>query len=362
MKLEKFVKKSISNVPLYVSGKTIEEIASIYGIEVDNIIRLASNENPLGPSPAALEAAEEALKVSHLYPDPEAKDLCSALKEYMNINSEIVVGNGSDDVLEQIVKIFVEYGNSALIAVPTFSYYSILVKMYGGIPYNIPLKKGKNSFSFDVNSILNSVESKTKLIFICSPNNPTGNSISESELEEILETEKVVVLDEAYKEFSESSMAELTETYSNLVVTGTFSKAFGLAGLRAGYCACNTALKELILKVKQPFNVSFVAQNAALAALKDVEHLERSVKLARNGRECIIKRARGLGLKAYDSQGNFVLIKVEGKPEIVEDLFRKGIIVRGCGSFPGLSEEYFRVSVGLENENKMFVDSLREIV
>ncbi|HEQ78321.1 MAG TPA: aminotransferase class I/II-fold pyridoxal phosphate-dependent enzyme [Euryarchaeota archaeon] len=170
------------------------------------------------------------------------------------------------------------------------------------------------------------------------------------------------MLDEAYKEFSESSMAELTETYSNLVVTGTFSKAFGLAGLRAGYCACNTALKELILKVKQPFNVSFVAQNAALAALKDVEHLERSVKLARNGREYIIKRARGLGLKAYDSQGNFVLIKVEGKPEIVEDLFRKGIIVRGCGSFPGLSEEYFRVSVGLEDENKMFVDSLREIV
>ncbi len=362
MKLEELVKGCIKEVPPYVPGKSIEEIAESYGIDAESIIRLASNENPLGPSPLAVKEAFEALKASHLYPDPEAKELCSALKDYLNVNSEIVVGNGSDDILEQVVKIFLTPGDEAIIATPTFSYYGILVKMYGGTAVQIPLKEGQDSFSFDVNALLNSIGDKTKLVFICSPNNPTGNLISESEMEEILEKGKIVVLDEAYAEFTESSLAGLTEAYSNLVVTRTFSKAFGLAGLRVGYCACSSELRELILRVKQPFNVSLVAQKAALAALKDREHLERSVKLAKEGREFILKEARALGLRAYDSQGNFVLIKAEGRPEIVEELFRRGVIVRGCGSFPGLSEDYFRVSVGLEEENRRFVESLREIV
>lgn len=361
MRLSRLAKDCIGEVPPYIPGKNIEEVASSYGLEPEKVVKLASNENPLGPSPLAKEAVLNASGKFHLYPDPEAGKLSTALKDYLGVESEVAVGNGSDDLLEQMAKIFIGNGDEAMVATPSFSYYPILTRMYGGRVKEVPLEEGVKSFSLNIGRVLSAIGDKTRIIFLCSPNNPTGNLISEGKIEEVLQSNKVVVLDEAYAEFAGRSLVELTEAYSNLVVTRTFSKAFGLAGLRVGYCACSEEIKELILRVKQPFNVSSLAQSAALAALEDREHLERSIALTRKGRVEILREVRPIGLRAYNSHANFVLIRGKKGSNHAERLLQRGIIVRGCSSFPGLNEDYFRVSVGLEEQNRVFLRELKEL-
>ncbi len=354
------VKESITRVPPYIPGKSPEEIAEKYGVDKDKVVKLASNENPLGCSPEVEREVCQAARDVWKYPDPEAKELVAELKEYLGVASEIVVGNGSDDMLEQLAKLFIEPGREAIITPPTFSYYGILVKMYGGTLREVPLVEKDVSFEFNIDALCNAISRSTAMVFLCSPNNPTGNLLSG--LEEVLETGVMTVVDEAYAEFSGKSFVELTESYSNLAVTRTFSKAFGLAGVRLGYCVCSPELKELIMRVRQPFSVSLLAQKAGIAALRDKEHLRRSVELARKGREFIVREARKIGIKAYNSETNFVLMRHEKGAEIVEELMKSGIIVRGCASFPGLNEEYFRVSIGTEEQNRLFISRLKEVL
>jgi len=360
MRLEREVKDFIREVPPYVPGKSTGEISSAYGLEKEEVVKLASNENPLGPPPGALKAVREALGDSHLYPDPEARELSQALQHHLGVESEVAVGNGSDDLLEQVAKLFLRPGKEAVIAPPTFSYYGILARIYGSSIREVPLKEDGKGFSLPLEEIISSLSKKTGLIFLCSPNNPTGSTVREDEVEELLGEGKMVVMDEAYAEFADSSLAQLTENHDNLVVTKTFSKAFGLAGFRVGYCACNQELKELILRVKQPFNVSSIAQKAALAALEDKEHLRRTIELVKKGREFIIEGAKKLNLNPYPSQGNFVLIR--SQKGVAERLLPYGVVVRSCFSFPGLDESYFRVSVGREEENRKFIQSLGKVL
>jgi histidinol-phosphate aminotransferase len=325
------------------------------------VVKLASNENPLGAPERAVEAIRGAAAEVNLYPEPFADELRHALSEYVSLPEEcILVGNGSDDVMEQCAKAFLSTGDSAVITPPTFSYYRILITMYGSRCVEVPLIEGESEYSFNEEMLL-SAASGAKLLFLCSPNNPTGNLIRESLLREVLEGGAVVVLDEAYAEFAERSFAPLVKHYENLIVLRTFSKAFGLAGVRVGYCLASEEVISYLARVRQPFSVSLIAQVAARAALEDREFLRRSVVLVKEGREYLIKELKKLsGVKPFASHANFVLFRTEGEG-IAEELLKRGIIVRGCEPF-GLDARYTRVSVGLPEENRRFIAALREVL
>jgi histidinol-phosphate aminotransferase len=360
--IEKLVKEEIKRVPPYIPGKSIDEIARAYSLPEEKIIKLASNENPLGASPKAIEAIRTHAAKVNIYPDALAGELRDALSRYIGLPAEnILVGNGSDDVMEQCAKVFLSRGDSAIITPPTFSYYQILITMYGSQCIEVPLKEGDTEYAFDAEALLNAA-TRAKLLFLCSPNNPTGNLIPEALLREILEKEAIVILDEAYAEFAGTSFAHLVKHHENLIVLRTFSKAFGLAGLRVGYCLASEKVIDYLARVRQPFSVNLLAQVAAMAALEDKEFLKQSVDIVREGRKYLVEELRKIpGIKAFTSQANFVLFRVE-KLGLAEELLKRGIITRGCESFPGLDARYIRVSVGMPEENRRFIAALRELL
>ncbi len=359
--IERLVKEEIRRVPPYIPGKGVEEIARAYSLPPEKIVKLASNENPLGVPPKAIEAIRASAEKVNLYPEAMADELREALSKYVGAPSEnIVVGNGSDDVMEQCVKVFLSRGEGAVITPPTFSYYRILTTMYGGRCVEAALKEDEEEYSFDEAALLSAAR-EAKLLFLCSPNNPTGNLLPEKLLSEVLEEEVVVVLDEAYAEFAGKSYAELVRHHDNLVVLRTFSKAFGLAGLRVGYCIAGESVASYLERVRQPFSVNLLAQKAALAALEDKDFLRRSVEVVRRGRRYITEELRKMGVRAFNSHANFVLFRTERR-DLVEELAKRGIIVRGCESFPGLDERYVRVSVGTPEQNKRFIEALEEVL
>ncbi len=357
--IERLLRREVMEVPPYVPGKSAGEIAERFGIPEENIVKLASNENPLGVPPAAVEALRRAAEEVNLYPEPFADELRRALAGYLGVPEEcILVGNGSDDLLEQCAKAFLTPKDSAVLTPPTFSYYRILVQMYGSRCVEVPMVEGEEEYAFPES--LPEAASGAKLVFLCSPNNPTGNVVHRSLLEELLELETVVVLDEAYAEFAGESFAPLVRHHENLVVTRTFSKAFGLAGVRVGYCLASEELVGYLARLRQPFSVSLLAQVAALAALRDEPFLRRSVEMVREGREYLGGELRRLGARVYASRANFLLFRTP-RGDLPEELLKRGVIVRGCRSF-GLDDTYVRVSVGTPEQNRRFVEALEEVI
>lgn len=358
--IEKLFRKNIKDIPPYIPGKSKEEITREYGLNEDSIIKLGSNENPLGPSKKVVDIiAKHADKVS-IYPEDVCSELHSNIAKYVGVDeSQVIAGNGSDEILDMAVKMFIEKDDEAVIPVPTFSMYRKLVELYSGKCVYAALGDG---FRFDVDKILEKITGKTKLVFVCSPNNPTGSTISEEGLKEILDRDVAVILDEAYAEFSSGSFVKLVREYKNLVVLRTFSKAFGLAGLRAGYGIADSAIIAYMLRIKIPFSVNILAQKAAIAALEDEEHLKKSVELAKAGRAFILKELSKIdGVRSYPSQANFVFIELESKAEdVVKALFKRGIIVRDC-NFAGLGN-YIRVSIGTMEENIKFLENFKEVL
>jgi histidinol-phosphate aminotransferase len=363
--IERLLKDNIKDIPPYVPGRSREEIARGYGLQPEEIIKLASNENPLGPSPEAVKAINDYSGMASVYPTADASELRGALADYLGVKKEqVIAGNGSDEVLDLAVKLFLGEGDEAVISTPTFSMYQALTRVYGGRPVYVPMKEG---FSYDIEGIKEAITERTKMVFLCSPNNPTGTVISRDGLMELLAEEVVVVLDEAYVEFAEGSFADLVRGHENLIITRTFSKAFGLAGLRVGYGIASEEIIGYMLRIKIPFSVNLLAEKAAIAALGDRGHLERSVRMAREGRDYIEREVDRIpGLSAYPSKANFVLVDTRGckktGAEISEGLFRKGVITRDCSSFMGLDEYYLRISVGTVDENRRVVEELKEIV
>jgi len=356
--IERLLKEEVKRVPPYVPGRSIEEIAREYSLPAEKIVKLASNENPLGPPPGAVEAICRASERVNLYPEPLGRALLQALSGYVGLPEEcILIGNGSDDLLEQCAKAFLSRGDGVLITPPTFSYYRILASMYGGRCIEVPLVEGEEEYSFS--EALLDAAGEAKLLFLCSPNNPTGNLLRRSLLEELLEGEVVVVLDEAYVEFAEESFAPLVRHHDNLIVTRTFSKAFGLAGVRIGYSLASEELTGYLLRLRQPFSVNSLAQAAALAALEDEEYLRRSVELVRTGRRYLSRELKKLGMRVFSSHANFLLFR-SSMASLPEELLKRGVIVRGCASF-GLDERYVRVSVGTQEQNRRFVEALEEV-
>ncbi len=356
----KKLRKGIKDIPPYIPGKSKKEIAKEYGLDEDSVIKLGSNENPLGPSKKVIDVIAKYADSVSIYPEDVPSELHSKIAEYVGVDEgQVIAGNGSDEILDMAVKMLIEPGDEAVIPVPTFSMYRKLVELYSGRCIDVPLGDG---FRFDVHKILENITERTKLVFVCSPNNPTGSTIPEAGLKEILDKDVVVILDEAYVEFSSGSFVNLVKEYKNLIVLRTFSKAFGLAGMRAGYGVADSEIIEYMLRIKIPFSVNTLAQKAAIAALEDKEHLEKSVELVETGRAFILEEVSKIeGVKSYPSQANFVFIELESRAEdIVKALFKRGIIVRDC-SFTGLGN-YIRVSIGTMEENTKFLENFREVL
>lgn len=353
------IRNSILKIKEYVPGKTIEDVAKEYGFIPEEVLKLGSNENPLGPSPKAVQAVRDHANTISVYPSMGAKELRHALAQYIGYPvDQIVVGNGMDGVIDVLTRLFVEKNDEVIISIPTFSYYELFTLACGSVPIFVPRN---SNFDVDVDKLLGAVSEKTKIIFLCSPNNPTGNLMKESDLRQVLDaTESMVILDEAYAEFADISMVELVREYENLIVTRTMSKAFGLAGLRIGYAVAPPEISKEYMKVVPVFSVNRIGISAGVAALGDREHLRQTIKTIRSGRAFL---QNNIPFKIYPSQANFVLVDVSPftAEEICEVLLRKGIIVRDCSSFRGAGDSLIRVSVGTKEQNTRVIEAFKGV-
>jgi histidinol-phosphate aminotransferase len=352
------IRDAICKLEEYKAGKSVEEVRRRYGVE--KVIKLASNENPYGASPKAIKAFKS-FKSLHVYPETDPLDLREKIAKYIGFNeNRIVVGAGIDGILENVFKLFVSEGDEVIIPTPSFPYYHILTGIYGSREIRI---KRRDDFSIDANAILDAMNKKTKLVIICSPNNPTGNTEDQRVISEIVKnSDAMIFIDEAYAEFSSKNLLGLAEN-ENVIIARTFSKAFGLANLRLGYAVVPEQLRGYFKKVSTPFPISTPAKLAAIAALEDKEHLKMVVEKTRSERNRIAKKLNKLGVKAYPSEANFIFVEVPIKaPLLTEELLRRGIIIRDCSNFIGCNEFQVRVSVGKRLENDRFLKTMEEVL
>ncbi len=352
----------IRSIVPYPPGKPIEELEREYGVR--NSIKLASNENAWGASPKAVQAISGALNNLHRYPDGSNYYLVQIIAEKMGFSpEEVVVGNGSDDIIEFLVKAYVEKGDEVITSHPSFLMYQKVVQVRGGLNRIFPLK----GMHHDLEAILGAVTDKTRLIFLDNPNNPTATAISPGDLYTFLSEvpeEVIVVLDEAYRDFMDAevqvdvySLIQNSKRRCGVVALRTFSKAYGLAGIRVGYGLMSAEIAGYLHRVRQPFNVNQLAQVAAIAALNDTEFYEQTLQKTRKGMEWLQQEVEKLGCGAYASQTNFFLIDVKGDAAaLYEAMLHKGVIIRSMKAY-GYTN-VIRVTVGTTEENSRFVSTL----
>ena len=344
----------------YQPGKPMTELAREMGMPVENILKLASNENPLGMSPKAKKAVEAAVSGIERYPDQF--DLIQALADHCSLDrNQVVLGNGSNDVLDLIARVFLAPGRSAVFAQHAFAVYPLATLSTGAELIATPAK----NYGHDLNAMLAAIRPDTRLVWIANPNNPTGNFLPYPEVRAFLEAvpkEVVVVLDEAYNEYlppaERVDTAAWIKDFPNLVVTRTFSKIFGLAGLRVGYALASADIADLMNRVRQPFNVNNLAIAAAIAALDDHLFVAESYQLNRRGMEQIVAGLKLLGLEHIPSHGNFVTFKAGDGAAVNQKLLKEGVIVRPIGGYS--LPEWLRVTIGTEPENARFLEALEK--
>ncbi|KAF5088965.1 Histidinol-phosphate aminotransferase [anaerobic digester metagenome] len=361
-------RKVVEELDPYVPGRSIDEIASEYGVELDKIIKLGSNENPMGPSPQAVKAIAENLNLINQYPESDLQDLLEDIAEYSGVSPSNIIagGDGADEILDVLGKTFVDEGDEFIVPLPSYMYYEFTLKIHGGVPVYARWNIEENVL--DVDSVLEAISPRTKLIFLCTPNNPTGGLISKGDVERILEaTEAIVVVDEAYFEFSEVNNVELLEGHPNLFILRTFSKVMGLAGMRIGYGIANHELIEYMYRVRPVFSITKLSQVAARATLKDKEYIRESTKLSIASREYLYhEMSKFKTLRVFPSKSNYLLVDLHKTGMKAKDLttalMKRGVIVRDCTSFKGLDEYWIRVSVGTMEEDERFIEILRGIV
>ena len=347
----------------YEPGKPLEELEREYGVK--NAVKMASNENALGPSPKALAAIRRSLGQVHRYPDGGCFYLRQKLAKFLRVEPErLVFGNGSDELLVFAVRAFVSPGDEVVIADPTFLIYEIAGQAENARIVKVPMR----DFRYDLDGMRTKIGPRTKLVFIANPDNPVGTYVGARKLETFLKAvprEVVVVLDEAYYEFAAvqkdypESLALLKE-YPNLFVTRTFSKAYGLSRLRIGFGVAAAPIIRALNKVREPFNVNRLAQEAAVAALDDRGHLRRTLKLVAQGRRYLTRELERMGFRCVDTATNFVLVDLRTDARgLYEQLLRKGVIVRPMAAW-GL-KSFLRITIGKMNENRRFIKALKEI-
>lgn len=354
-------KDYIQSVKPYEPGKPIKELQRELGLR--HVVKLASNENPLGPSGKAVRAMRRALREVHLYPESTCYYLTKRLSEELGVGeNQIIVGNGSNEIIELLARGLLSEGDQVISSETSFLVYPILTQVCGGQFVSVPMKE----FRYDLDGILNAITDRTKLIFIANPNNPTGTYVTASEIEEFLTRvpkDVVVCFDEAYVDFVEARdfphiLFHAKTEKPNIMLLRTFSKSYGLAGLRVGYGVGAPQMIAYLHKIRQPFNVNALAQVAATAALDDRFFLWRTKLLVSRGRQYLYKRLRKMGLRYLPSQANFVLIDVGcDADEFFQDFLREGMIVRSMKAY-GLTT-WIRVTVGRRSQNAQFYRLLK---
>ncbi len=343
----------------YIAGKPISELAREYGLDEARIIKLASNENPLGiPDSARAAMIAEAAELSR-YPDSNGFELKAAISRRYSVPSDwITLGNGSNDNLELIAHALLQPGASAVYSQYSFAVYALATQATGARAIVVPAR----DHGHDLQAMRASIATDTRIVFVANPNNPTGTHIPRDEITAFIASvpsDVVVVLDEAYDEYLEPELASdslaRVADHPNLIVCRTFSKAYGLAGLRVGFAIAHPALTDLMNRVRQPFNVNSVALAAAAAVLEDEPYLQRSREMNRSGLQRLQTAFERMGLEYVPSSGNFVLVRVGDAAAVNESLLRAGIIVRPVANY-GLPE-WLRISVGLPEENEAFLQA-----
>jgi histidinol-phosphate aminotransferase len=363
LKAENLARKGIPKIESYVPGKSIEEVQKEFGVK--RWVKLASNENLLGPSPKAIAAIRKELPSIYLYPEGPCTVLRKALAEKLGISEKrVVISNGADNLILMIANAFLNEGDEVMMADPTFSVYTNVTQIMGGKPIKVKLK----DYVHDLESMVKKVNRKTKLVFICNPNNPTGTTVSLEAFNHFLsELPKrvIVVLDEAYGDFAEDAFypngLDYVKKGKQLIVLRTFSKLYGLAGLRIGYALGRDDLVDCLYQVRDPFPVHRLAQAAAVAALNDEDHAIRSIQLVYEGKRYLYKELDRMGLSYVASQANFIFIDFErDSGEMFQALLNEGIIIR-----PGKVWGYptfARVTIGRTEDNRRFIKALKKVL
>jgi histidinol-phosphate aminotransferase len=362
MNYESLAKAAVRTQPVYEPGKPIEYVARELGLDPAGIIKLASNENPFGPSPCAVAAAKRALEQGELYPDGGCFELRQKLAVERGLQpDQLVIGNGSNEIIELLGHVFLGPGDEVVMAAPAFVVYKLVTLLFGAKAVEVPLREWRH----DLPAMARAITPATKLVCVCTPNNPTGTANTEEELVAFLQglpEHVVAVVDEAYAEFLEPApdLRPLIAAGRKIVCLRTFSKIYGLASLRIGYGYGSPEVCALLNRVRQPFNVNAIAQAAALAALDDREFAARCARDNRAGLRQIGEGCRQLGLEIVPSVANFLLVRVGDGGRVFDALQRRGVIVRPVKSY-GLPD-WIRVTVGSTEQNERFLRELATAV
>ena len=358
------VNRSLNDIPVYQPGRPIEEVARELGLPAASIIKLASNENPLGPSPKALAAMQRAIAQLNLYPDGNAFYLKQALAKKLGVQTaNLIFGNGSNEIIEFIGHAYMAPGVDVVTSQFCFAVYPLVTKLFGANLITVPAK----NHAHDLPAMLKAITPNTRVLFVANPNNPTGTLASKDELRcfvEAVPANVLLALDEAYIEFLDDPADFVAEIHDgkrqNVVIMRTFSKIFGLAGLRLGYGIAHPELISAFEKIRQPFNINAIAQAGALAALDDDEHTRRTRENNSAGLRYFEAACRELKLETVPSAANFLLVKVGEGQRVFEALQREGVITRPMGGYqlPG----FIRISVGTATENERCLAALKKVL
>ena len=363
MSLFEKVNQHLNEVQAYQSGKPIEELSRELNIKLNSIIKLASNECPLGPSPMALKALKKFAKKSHLYPDASAFHLKNSLKTQFNINpQEIILGAGSNEILVFLALAFINPNNSIVVSKHAFIIYKILCSMMGGELIETPTTA---DYQHDLEAMAKKIKKNTSIIFVCNPNNPTGTLINQKQIDAFLEKvpqDTLIVFDEAYAEICLGNMPntiDFIKKRENTITLRSFSKSYGLAGLRIGYGISNQKIISLLEKARQPFNVNSLAQIAAINALEDTNFIEKSKKTYKNSQLMIEQACKNLNLNFVKSFANFILIEFKNAKKAHQQLMKKGIITRPMEAYE--LKNFLRISFTTEKLTQKLVNELKAI-
>lgn len=356
------VPDGIASLIPYPPGKPIEELERELGIS--GSIKLASNENPIGPSKKAIEAVKAELSGLNRYPDGSNFYLKRKLSERLGVSEDMLfTGNGSNEIIEILMRTFLQPGDSVVMGSPSFAVYPLVTQAAGCEAIEVPLKA---DLTYDMEKMVAAITGKTKIVFIANPNNPTGTMLGAEEFSAFMEAvpgSVIICMDEAYCEYVTSTDYPDSLSYVKagrpVVVMRTFSKIYGLAGLRAGYGVGPEYIIDYMNRVRQPFNMNTLAQAAALAALDDDEHIEKSLENNRNGLDYLFGEFSALGFECVPTEANFFLVKVGDGANVYDALLKRGVIVRPMAGY-GLGE-YIRVTVGLPDENRRLIDTIKEL-
>jgi histidinol-phosphate aminotransferase len=362
MNMEDLARKDILKMMPYVPGKPIDDVKREYNLE--SVVKLASNENPLGPSPKAMKEIEKNIKNIFLYPDGYAYKLRKKLSEKLSVGMEnMMFGEGADELLEILYKAFVEKDDEVIFAEPSFVEYGRNALLMGAKGIKIPLGLG---LKHDLKAMSAAITSKTKMIIVCNPNNPTGTIVTKEEIEEFLGTipnNILVIFDEAYYEYAcankeyPNSLEYQRKGYRNIITLRTFSKAYGLAGLRIGYGIADKEIVKLIEKVRLPFNVGVLSLAGAEAGIDDIEHLEKTIKVNEEGKKYLYSEFNKMGFQYPKTYANFIYVDVEQNcKEMFEKLLKEGVIIRP------MFGNSIRVTVGTMEENEIFIEKLKKVL